>query len=315
MNLVIVQVVVGLSFLFFVLSVVASALNEGIAAIFRLRARMLERAILNLVTGAQGNDDAAGSAIVSALYAHPVVNGYSNGKKNPSYLSSRSFRNVLFSVTNLLEATEAPAADGSTVDVIRQRIEASLAAIQSENLKMTLSTIWHAAERDATEFRAEVEQWYDRGMERVSGWYKARTQLVLFIVGLVLAAGLNADAIRATSRLWVDEGLRQALIAEAGAEGDQVGPETLDRLEEMGVPLGWTDANRPHDAEDWLIAVAGWLATAVAVSFGAPFWFDLLNRYANLRVSGNKPATAVSSDAPGPTSALTVSVSPEPKPP
>lgn len=33
----------------------------------------------------------------------------------------------------------------------------------------------------------------------------------------------------------------------------------------------------------------GFLITALAVSLGAPFWFDLLNKFINLRVSGTKP--------------------------
>lgn len=36
----------------------------------------------------------------------------------------------------------------------------------------------------------------------------------------------------------------------------------------------------------------GFLITAFAISLGAPFWFDLLNRFVNLRVSGAKPAEA-----------------------
>lgn len=34
------------------------------------------------------------------------------------------------------------------------------------------------------------------------------------------------------------------------------------------------------------IAFFGWLFTAIAVSFGAPFWFDLLNKFVNLRGTG-----------------------------
>ena len=47
--------------------------------------------------------------------------------------------------------------------------------------------------------------------------------------------------------------------------------------------------------------LVGFLITALAISLGAPFWFDLLNRFVNLRVSGKKPgdstATASSSKA------------------
>jgi hypothetical protein len=33
----------------------------------------------------------------------------------------------------------------------------------------------------------------------------------------------------------------------------------------------------------------GWLITAFAVSLGAPFWFDLLNKFVNVRASGKPP--------------------------
>ena len=32
------------------------------------------------------------------------------------------------------------------------------------------------------------------------------------------------------------------------------------------------------------------LAAAAALSLGAPFWFDLLNKFINLRGAGQKPA-------------------------
>lgn len=45
----------------------------------------------------------------------------------------------------------------------------------------------------------------------------------------------------------------------------------------------------------WLLAIMGWLITAIAVMLGAPFWFDLLNRLVSLR-SALKPVEA---PAPG----------------
>jgi hypothetical protein len=38
------------------------------------------------------------------------------------------------------------------------------------------------------------------------------------------------------------------------------------------------------------MAVGGWLLTILAISLGAPFWFDLLGRFSRLRSSG-KPET------------------------
>ena len=33
----------------------------------------------------------------------------------------------------------------------------------------------------------------------------------------------------------------------------------------------------------------GWLLTAIAVSLGAPFWFDTLSKFINIRAAGTKP--------------------------
>ncbi len=42
----------------------------------------------------------------------------------------------------------------------------------------------------------------------------------------------------------------------------------------------------------WLIPqhLAGWILSAIAVSLGAPFWFDTLNRFTNIRSTGKSPA-------------------------
>lgn len=38
-----------------------------------------------------------------------------------------------------------------------------------------------------------------------------------------------------------------------------------------------------------VLAVSGWLMTAIALSFGAPFWFDLLNRFVSMRSGRPRP--------------------------
>jgi hypothetical protein len=35
--------------------------------------------------------------------------------------------------------------------------------------------------------------------------------------------------------------------------------------------------------------ILGWIFTAIAVSIGAPFWFDTLNRFINIRSAGKPP--------------------------
>jgi hypothetical protein len=80
-------------------------------------------------------------------------------------------------------------------------------------------------------------------------------------------------------------------------------------LGKSGIPLGWCNATscwplggtplgdddprlEPRDVLAWLLRVAGIVITALAVSQGAPFWFDLLQKAVNLRLSGQKPQSA-----------------------
>jgi hypothetical protein len=57
----------------------------------------------------------------------------------------------------------------------------------------------------------------------------------------------------------------------------------------LGSVLGWTRASVPADLATWLQRIVGWIFTAIAVSLGAPFWFDTLSRFVNLRNTGNTP--------------------------
>jgi hypothetical protein len=312
MDWVIVQVVIGLSFLFFLLSIIASAVSEAIAGAWKLRAKMLEKGIINLLTGSTKTTGGE-LQIVRDLYEHTLVSGYAKEGSKPSYLASRSFRNALFTVTKLLEPT-AESASGVDSAARLMEIEAKINELPNEHLRRSLLTLWQAAEHNATDFRAGVERWFDRSMERVSGWYKRKAQLMLFIIGLLVAVLANASALNAANRLWKDDGLRQGLIAQVENQPeDSTGSQALERLDGLGFPIGWEEANRPDDATEWVLTAAGWLITAIAVSFGAAFWFDLLGKVSNLRNAGRKPDTVLG-DGASPPHPSSVAPTPAPTP-
>jgi hypothetical protein len=152
-------------------------------------------------------------------------------------------------------------------------------------------------DKDLNEFRQAVERWYDRAMERVSGWYKRRAQLFLFIIGLLVAVAVNADAIRTADVLWKDDGLRSGLVNELGTQNpNPAADKVLDKLSDLGFPIGWGGDKTPSGSEI-PVAVIGWLITGVAVTFGAAFWFDFLGKVSNLRSAGRAPQSTVE---PGP---------------
>jgi hypothetical protein len=63
----------------------------------------------------------------------------------------------------------------------------------------------------------------------------------------------------------------------------------LAELNATTLPFGWEGNSVQRFYERPLWVVFGWLLAALAASFGAPFWFDLLKRVANLRGSEPNP--------------------------
>jgi hypothetical protein len=62
--------------------------------------------------------------------------------------------------------------------------------------------------------------------------------------------------------------------------------------------MGWRGAAVPHGADGIAMAIGGWVLTILAISLGAPFWFDTLGRLSRLRSSG-KPETPLPATGSG----------------
>jgi len=287
------DVAIGLVFVYTVLSLACSALNETISSVFAWRAHFLREGIANLLSP---SNQADGLAIVGQVYGHPLVNALirpvrPGGKdRYPSYLPARVF------VTALLDL------DGNGA---RTSMQKAIAQVPSAEARRALTTLLREADGDVERFRKSAEQWFDSAMERVSGWYRRRVQLVMWALALAIAVSLNADTVRIGERLWTDKTLRDAIVARAQSAASQPGGvdavasdvSGLDRLE---IPLGWNIERVPASAGGWAGLVAlkalGLILTAAALTLGAPFWFDALGKIARLRSSGARPATTPASD-------------------
>jgi hypothetical protein len=136
-------------------------------------------------------------------------------------------------------------------------------------------------------------------MDRVSSWYKRRSQKLALLLGLFAAIAVNADTITIMNSLSHDQAMRSALVAasqeyakiqsqDANGTAEQRIGNNLKKIEKLGLPIGWNrDDPRlvPNGFWEWVSKVFGWLLTAVAISLGAPFWFDLLNKFMAARSS------------------------------
>ena len=173
------------------------------------------------------------------------------------------------------------------------------------DLRSKLLAVARNVGSESTDIRDGIEDWYERNMAAASSWYRKQTRWFLFLAGLVMAIGLNVDAVHAATTLYQDESVRDGLVAVAdevsaincdgGSEptAGQDPPATDTTVDEtasaidldcfraqlgdsVAFPVGWDDVDTSFGG--WVLRGFGWLFVATAVTLGAPFWFDLLGR-------------------------------------
>jgi hypothetical protein len=386
------DVAIGMIFVYLLLSLICSAAHEVIEGWLKNRATDLERGIREML---DPNSAAEEDSIVAKLYSHSLLNGlykgtyaqfvsyrnkpfpvrwlirlFSTWPKLPSYIPARNFALALMDTILPAQASDAnaanqglsgaagataPSAPAAPLVVVNpaapaapaapdqlEKLRTAIGEIPYEPTKKALLTIVDAAGNDVAKARENIENWFNSSMDRVSGWFKRRSQLVLLLLGFVIAISLNVDSVILVKRLSTDRALRESLVAAADAYAkasasptpaqgtaepstspsplpecvkDVNSPQcklatTQKELEKLSLPIGWakpTDDSQkkaddsqkkaddpqkdqpkwPGSLSDWGKQfhdhLLGWLLTALAISLGAPFWFDLLNKFIVVR--------------------------------
>jgi hypothetical protein len=301
---------IALAVIFFLLSALASGLAELIEAVLKKRAAYLKLGLEQLLP--KLTTESAGAKIdadfVARLYANPLITALYRGDSLPSYIPTRVFALALVSeIAKGLNAS-GPAA----LAVGPATVQGVLGAVP-RNWKPgeAIAALAVEAKNDFESFLAGIGGWYDASMERVGGWYKRHTQALLLVLGVLLAGGLNADALSMARAVATDTALRQSLVGVGNsisttaqptdsAKRVPVNAEQLEALRTVGLPLGWMGTvgdprHLPGTPAQWVLKLCGIFLTAVAISFGAPFWFDLLSRFVTVR-STVKPTPSDVSD-------------------
>lgn len=283
----IIQVAIGIIFVWVILAVITSQIQEWVASILAWRASMLEVTITQILGNPTFKD---------RVYNHPLIKGlYSNqGKRKPGGIPGDKFALILFE--EVLNSGVTVTDVKNTFDKLKQNVTAIKAAEGSNELKnfaAALDTLLIGIEEKAedathavTEARLRVESWFNNSMERLSGAYRRRAQIAAIVVGISVAAILNADSAAIINTLWKDPVIRQAVVAQASQVDQtdiQAGGEVINEnlLKSLSLPIGWKPENVPTNANGWGVKIVGILLSGMAAAQGAPYWFDLMKKLLN----------------------------------
>lgn len=308
-NSTILEVTIGVVFVYLLLSILCTSANEWVSAMTRRRGEMLRKGIQQLLEKQpiRGGGDEDG--LLKAFYEHPLIASLKHDSNHPAYIAPRTFVAV---ITDILTAAKPGSVEFDD-------FENGAKELPDGNVKKSILALVQRSDKEFERVQLSVEGWFNDSMDRVNGWYKRRTQLWTIIIALFLTLVANANTINIVRKLGSDPVLRAAIVEEAKVraqkprptisveyknEDDPTNPtivrnegNTLSDKEMslLGQTLGWhdnvfhDDKGKPWDWLIWLERIIGWLLTVLAISLGAPFWFDLLNKIMNIRFAGKSP--------------------------
>jgi hypothetical protein len=230
--------------------------------------------------------------LAGEVYEHPLVKKLAREGSKPSYIPARTF------AVALLDVLRDPDAAGGPLTEAKKTVE----GLPAGQVKKVLEALVDRAQGDIEKIGRNIEVWFDDSMDRVSGWYKRTARKWMMGIAFALAVIFNVDSIEVAKGLWREPTMRAMVVANAEkfvpSGDDQVTGQTIEdlkgQLDQLQLPIGWPApwSLAFDQAGQILLSLVGWALTALAVSLGAPFWFDGLAKLLSIRAAGKQPEKA-----------------------
>ncbi len=219
----ILDIVIGLVFIYLLYSLFVTTIAEIIATKLGLRARNLKEAIDRML-----NDEAdmnilqrlwdsikilknPNNKIVRNFYAHPEIKylGSSGVFRIPS-----SFKAVSFSKTLIYLLNCSNSVDPQKID---EELRLKAPKVLGKETADYVLSMWEDSGREVVKFKQQLEAWFDRTMEQATEWYKRKIQIILLLLSFFVAWIFNVDTIGIVKNLSKDKDARDQMVKLATA--------------------------------------------------------------------------------------------------
>jgi hypothetical protein len=303
-----VELILGLSFLFAVLGMVTTAITETLLAWRSVRAQHLKEWL--------GQWAATVGVNASDITQHPLLATHRRGKAAASYLHAPQFAAALL---QHLDLRLVQASAGKDLASAEAAVRASIGQLKEARLQAALLALLDTAAAKAVDgnglagaLQAELAMWLEGSMQRVEGWTKRHAKLYSMAVALALCAAFNVDALHVlrvlSTQTDVRSQLASAAVDYAPKSCEQEFAKTEERLacinreaqravgdlgELSRLGIGWEQRPAWRSAEGLfqpvgvLLWVVGVLVSAFAASLGGDFWFKWIGDV--VRLTGYRP--------------------------
>lgn len=334
LNTAILDIVIALAFTYFILALMVSSINEGISSILNMRGNMLKESLFNLFYAPDNEQTHSGTDItkesnkeVDELWQQslkkildcPHIDSLrTRADKFPKYIPPKNF--VLAMMQFLKEQTNSKDENNLLTELKTQLDKDTIPLIKGKFKDKLLGFI-DKAQGDIEQFKKEIEDFYNSSVSHLRDWYRRKVKVLMFVYGLTLALAFNVDTFYMGKVLWQNpkqateflatiqqyDAAKKDNSAKTDSTVQKIMQNTLQDISKnykalKPLPIGWNKTKVQEMKEDaWAMIhkIFGWLITAMAVSLGAPFWYELFNKLLSVR-KAIAPAAPAATPAPQP---------------
>ncbi|MCL4272853.1 MAG: hypothetical protein KJZ77_03210 [Anaerolineales bacterium] len=282
----ILEVVIGLIFIFYVLGSIVSLVTQWINESLETRGKALEKYLIKIV-GSKKLGDLVTLPQLQALrpirYRNflSVFNSATEAKKLEK-VPVATLVDAYFDLAGLTANTELDATKLTELINKLPDSEGKQAFIQWLNQGVT----------GMEDLRKRTTAYFSGLMEQAAATFRSNARSFVITLSILMTLLLGVDSIQVVRTLWLNAELRALAAAKAEMVVQQEGTDAtitdlLQELSDLTINIGWWRTELPTDADalGWLgfivLKVLGLGLTAMAVSQGSSFWYDLLKKIAS----------------------------------
>lgn len=259
-----IEVGIGLTFIYFMISVICTNINDFVSRLLNLRTKELQSGLRTLL----GDPD-----LMNKVWNHPLVKGIASQQgQGPTHIPSNTFALALFDA--IVPGDNGP----SGLDSIR----GVAIKLPESSARYVVLNVIDTANRNMLTAQKSVEDWYNTAMEQVSQEYKLKMVYLSILVAALVTLILGVDSIGIANALYREPTVRAAVTSAAqtvsnpspSLDVSKNVTAAVSSLDSLTLPIGWNRC--PTTLEGWGQKIIGLLITTLAASLGAPFWYDVL---------------------------------------
>jgi hypothetical protein len=277
------EVAIGLILVYYVLGAVVSTVTQIVTESLQTRGAALEQYLVRIA----GNKtvDLTNLPQIKALRPIRYANWWSvlsagTEEKKVEKIPAETLVNAFFDITGLTAQQSMSA----------EELTCLIGKLPDSEGKQALLNWINQGVLNINDLRTRTNDYISATLNQASLTFKARARSFVIIFSLLITLAFGTDSIQLAKDLWADAGLRAIAAQQASLITSQPGqtPDVTALFNQLGplsFRIGWWQTQSlpaPLSIPDWitfvLLKILGLGITAVAVSQGSSFWYDLLKK-------------------------------------